>query len=205
MMKTHKRKKLLIFATSILLISTTLFIVFSISSDQNSSRGFVKLNIQPLFQNDNYSCATTSLAMVLSFYEKKEFDLKRIWKISGYKEADVSQFGNSMSGLKKVADFYDYKSGFKENMNIKEIEELLSSGTPIILNILQKKRETPTHAVLVIGYDSKKSILYVNDPAKTVTGDSLSYEDLTVIWQASLSDPRKISYKSAFILYPKDQ
>ncbi len=86
----------------------------------------------------------------------------KVWKISDSSISDVKDYGNDMNGLKKVADQYGYVSKFREKMSINDIEKYLSNGIPVIINILQPQKTCATHAVLVVGYDRNKKILFIN-------------------------------------------
>ena len=107
-----------------------------------------------------------------------------------------------MQGLKKIADYYGYKSKYVEHMNIADIELLLSKGIPVLLNIRFNKKGPISHAILAVGYDKNKKIFYVNDPAN-IQNKILDYSDLESRWSASLSSPKGESHRSGFIIYPK--
>jgi len=166
----------------------------------------MKLNVVYIPQNDTKSCATTSIAMVISYYENLDhnpLDKETVWNISGIDEQAICTNGNDMEGLQRIADHYGYKSKFVEGMEIADIERLLSEGIPIMLNIKWKKASPQTHAILAIGYDKKKKILYINDPA-TRENNTLEYADLEARWSAHLNSPYGMSYRSGFIVYSKN-
>ena len=166
----------------------------------------VKLNVVYIPQNDDKSCATTCVAMVISYYEKlkcKPLDKEIVWKISGTDERAVSKDGNDMKGLTRIADHYGYKSEYCEHMQIDDLEHLLAKGIPVILNIKASQRGLATHAVLVIGYDKNKKIFYINDPVDRKK-KILKYSDLESRWMAHLSSPYGMSYQSGFVVYPKN-
>lgn len=163
----------------------------------------VKLNVVYIPQNDAKSCATTSIAMAISYYEnlnETPLDKETVWQISGTDEHTVYKYGNDMEGLKRIADYYGYKSEYVEHMKITDIENLISKGIPVMLNIGD---EVGTHALLVIGYDKNKMILYVNDPAYR-HNKVIEYSDLETSWSAHLSSPKGKSQRSGFIVYPKN-
>ena len=84
----------------------------------------IKLDVVYIPQNDHKSCATTSVAMVISYYEKldRPLDKETVWQISGTDENVVYQYGNDMDGLKRIADHYGYESEYIENMQIEDID-----------------------------------------------------------------------------------
>ncbi|NGX63992.1 MAG: hypothetical protein KR126chlam6_01416 [Candidatus Anoxychlamydiales bacterium] len=166
----------------------------------------IKINVVYIPQNDNKSCATTSIAMAISYYEnlKKPLDKEFIWKLSGIDENNVYQYGNDMEGLKNITEYYSYKSEFFENMNISDIEYLLSKGVLVIPTITVDNKTLATHSVLVIGYDKDEKILHINDPANK-QNKILKYSDFETKWSSAyLSSPRKKAYRSAFVIYPKN-
>ncbi len=89
-------------------------------------------------------------------------------------------------------------------MKITDLEYLLSQGILVILNIKVKNKDSVSHALLVIGYDKNKKILYVNDPFNR-QNKVFEYADLETRWSADLSSPKGKSHRSGFIIYPKNQ
>lgn len=166
----------------------------------------VKINVVYISQNDKKSCATTSLAMAISHYEgldKKPLDKEMIWKMSETDEDTVLKYGNDMKGLERITKHYGYKSKFIDNLTFNELECLLSKSVLIIVNIKANKTGSATHAILLTGFDKVKKIFYINDPANE-DNKEMSYDDLDSIWSANLSNPPGMSYRSGFIIYPKD-
>ena len=85
---------------------TCLAISLPFHAEDNSMNG-VKLHVPYIPQNDTKSCATTSVAMAISFYEQLQdvpLDKELVWKISGIDEAIISRAGNDMKGLEAVSD-----------------------------------------------------------------------------------------------------
>jgi uncharacterized protein YvpB len=163
----------------------------------------VKLQVVYIPQNDTISCATTSIAMAISYYENlndKPLDKETVWKISGADENTLRKYGNDMESLKNITNYYGYKSKYAENMKISDIECFLSKGILVMLNV---GNEVGTHALLVIGYDKNNRILYINDP-KDKQYKVCKYSDLEAHWSAGLSSPKGISHRSGFIVYPKN-
>ena len=73
----------------------------------------VKWDVVYIPQNDMKSCATTSVAMAISYYERLNdhpLDKETVWNISGTDENTVYKYGNDMEGLKRIADYYGYKT-----------------------------------------------------------------------------------------------
>lgn len=163
----------------------------------------ISMDVVYISQNDDKSCATTSVAMALSYYENLKdapLDKETVWNISGSDGNTVRQNGNDMEGLKRIAIHYGYESEYIENMDISNIELLLYKGIPVMLNITTIS--PATHAILVTGYDKSKRILYINDPSDRQRR-ILEYSDLEARWLASLSAPKGMSHRSGFVIYPK--
>ena len=173
---------------------------------ESKAENEVKLDVVYIAQNDKKSCATTSVAMAISYYEQlKDAPLNKdkVWNISGTDEAMIKQYGNDMDGLKRIADHYGYKSKYLEYMEVSDVERFLSDGIPVMLNILFSKQSSVTHAILVVGYNKNRRIFYINDPAND-QNKIVEYSDLESRWSAHLSSPRGMSHRSGFIVYPKN-
>ena len=108
-----------------------------------------------------------------------------------------------MQGLERIAHFYGYKSEYATHMTISDIEFLLSKGILVVLNIKVKPDGSATHAFLVTGYDKKRELFFINDPANNMN-KIFKYSDLKTRWSAYLSSPRGMSHRSGFIIYPKN-
>lgn len=164
----------------------------------------VKLDLLYIPQKPN-TCAATCVAMAISYYEQlKENPLheETIWKLSGTDKATVARAGNDMEGLNRIAIHYGYKSEYIEHMEFSDVERFLAHGIPVMLNV-KSKQSSATHAILVIGYDKQKEIFYINDPAQSQY-KIVKYSDLESQWSAHLSSPWKTSYRSGFVVYPKN-
>ena len=195
-------KFIILFITSITLSSCE-------QNSKNYKEGvYFKLNVPIIYQLDDYSCSTTSAAMIISYFSNEILDKDKAWNISGLNIADIKNYGNDMDGLKNISDFYSYESVFKESLSIHDLEQLISNGIPVIINVLQKENLQQTHAVVVIGYDKKKKTFFINDPAKSIIGNEISYENLNDLWLASIkglgAEKYHMSYRSGFIIYPKN-
>ena len=164
----------------------------------------IKLDVVHIPKNDNYSCATTAVAMAISYYEGKLLDKEIVWKISGCSKKALWTYGNDMIGLKRVATHYGYQSEYAENLTFHDLQFLLSKGILVVLNIKYRKTGTETHAVLATGYDNSKKVFFINDSAKQKAGGEISHADLIIRWSACLSAPMGPSTRSGFIIYPKN-
>lgn len=197
-------------------ISTAAVIVFSLVLYGCSSTGVdtpdnyqanlpknAMLDVERISQYDNYSCATTSLAMVMDYYDSENVILKQdVWNASGSSIDDVTKrCGNDMNGLERAAKEYGFENyKFASGLSIDELKYLVSNDIPVVVNIRNFFMES-FHAVVVTGYDDEN--IYINDPASAGGGKySVSYEKFLKHWYASLCTPRKGKHtRSAFILY----
>jgi hypothetical protein len=171
-------------------------------ADLESLPASIRHDVPFIPQNDNYSCATTSLAMAISYYEDGTIaiDKDAAWQISGTDRETVRKMGNDMAGLERLATHFGYESEYGNRLSMSTLEVLLSQNALIVLNIRAYRTGRQTHAVLATGYDHTRETLYINDP-----GDSpkeMSYADLEARWSAYLSNPRGMSRRSGFVIYP---
>jgi len=82
-----------------------------------------------IFQNDHKSCATTSVAIAVSYFlglTDAPLDKDIVWKISVTKEETIVKSGNDMNGLQKITDFYGLKGEYKNNISIIDLKYLLA-------------------------------------------------------------------------------
>ena len=159
-----------------------------------------KIDIPHILQRDRYSCATTSLAMVISYYDKTNYSKIDFWEASKSRINDVRSYGNDMAGLKRAAEHYGYtKYDLMMVFNKEKIKFLISEGIPVIVNIRNFFKNS-YHAVVVNGYD--KDGFFITDPASSYEYKK-SYEKFNAHWYANLSSPKGKHKKTAFIVYPK--
>jgi len=162
----------------------------------------IKIAVPHIAQNDDYSCATTSLAMALSYYRGDSMaliDKDFAWTVSRANKETVRKIGNDMESLGKLASYFGFSSEFCTDLTIDQIEFLLSRGILCILNIRTKGSFSEAHAVLAIGYDKIDKKIFVNDPANMIK--EISYKDLEENWLVVLSKPYGFARNSVFILY----
>jgi ABC-type bacteriocin/lantibiotic exporter with double-glycine peptidase domain len=160
-----------------------------------------KIDIVRIPQNDDYSCATTSLDMIISYYNKedKPIDKEYIWKLSKTSKEQVKKYGNNIKGLDRIADLYKYKHKFQQGMSFDDLRLYISHNIPVIVFINYDEKHT--HATLINGYDINKKIFYVLDPSVDETIMSESF--LNTHWSAWLSNPKINSYRAGYIVFNK--
>lgn len=171
-----------------------------ISDVQN---GIVRYSVGMIAQNDNYSCATTSTAMAISYFAEPNPPINKdtAFAISGSNINTIQTAGNDMAGLKNIANHYGYKSEYLNNMSIEMLENLLAAKALIVLNIKAGDTGSATHAVLATGYNKNLRKIYINDPAQRIS--EFDYTYLESRWSAALSNPASMSIRSGFIIYPE--
>ena len=160
----------------------------------------VRLDVPLIQQKDNFSCATTALAMVMSYYDKKIYTANEVWSASGSKSTEVRRKGNDIYGLKKAAKKYgftDYE--FRNNLSTDDLRVYIAQGIPVVVNI-RNYFSNSSHAVVVTGYDTKN--LYINDP-NHMSSYRKNYQYFLENWWAHLSYPEGKYKKSAFIIFPR--
>lgn len=158
-----------------------------------------RIDLVRIPQNDNYSCATTSLATIINFYENppKPIDKNDIWELSETKIEDVRTRGNDVEGLERIAEHYNYAYSFMERLSFDDLRYLITQNIPVILFIKLNARYT--HALVVNGYNKEQHLFYVTDPSTTQT--MLSESFLENHWEAWLSKPRKKSKRAGFFIH----
>ena len=174
------------------------------SSDINSIPAEVMIKVPHIFENDGYSCATTSLAMALSYFDNRwkcPIDKNTAWILSGSNKNRVISTGNDMDGLKRLANHFGYFGEYEDKMSIRKLELLLSKNILVIINIRAFETGKKTHALLAEGYSNVKKVLFVADPSNLTT--KISFSDLKKRWSAFLSEPYGMSHRSGFLVYPK--
>ncbi|MBN1637663.1 MAG: C39 family peptidase, partial [Ignavibacteriales bacterium] len=163
----------------------------------------IKYSIRLIPKSDSYSCATTSAAMAISYFNDDDRHLLNkdtVWEISGSSIEIATKKGFELHGLERIANYYNYKYDFFENMTFTELEYLLSNGALVVLFIRLNKQSI--HAVLVTGYNRHKKELSINDCSQSMT--HLTYSYLDKYWNAYFADLHKNVKRAGFIIYPKD-
>jgi hypothetical protein len=166
----------------------------------------ITINVVQIPQHNNYSCATTSVAMAISHFEGLDLtplDQDAVFALSGADINTLRNIGNDMRALARITNHYGYQSEYASNMTFHDLEFLLSKGILVVINIKRNVLDSYSHAVLLTGYDRVQKVFYFNDPATRNPGSKLSYSDLDRQWFAQLSSPSGLSINSGFIIYPK--
>jgi hypothetical protein len=183
-------------------ITSKKIIIDSEESKSMPMRVIIKVVFIP--QNDTKSCATTSVAMAISHFEGREqnpLDKEEVWRISRSSEKLVKALGNDVIGLKRIADYYGYKSEFVQGITFEQLEYLLAKGILVVIFRKGNIQGTKSHAVLVTGYDRIQREFYVNDPS--IGYQSITYENMDAFWKTWIGKPLIHTNRGGFIIYPK--
>jgi len=160
------------------------------------------IDVPLIGQYDNYSCATTALAMVMSYYDNTIYPKNEVWDRSGASIHEATKVcGNDMHALKKAATSYGFHNHeFVSPLKLEELKYLISKNIPVIVNIKTYQCNTCYHAVVITGYDEE--LLFINDPKGHKARMPIS--QFKKNWKAHLCTPRRDMFSnSAFILYSK--
>jgi Peptidase_C39 like family len=201
MLDLHQTKRTVLLSSALLLL-TLVGCGGGSSETSDASSGVVKHSVVNIYQNNDYTCATTSAAMAISYFDKLAVPISNAtaWDISGSSIEAVRSTGNDMDGLKRLTDHYRYKSEYVNNMSTDMLEGLLAANALVVLNIKAGDTGNATHAVLATGYNKSARKIYVNDPAGRLTEFDYSY--LEIRWSAFLTTPYGMSNRSGFVIYP---
>lgn len=162
----------------------------------------IKLDVRIVSQLDNYSCGTTSLAMAMSYHDKKMYYKQEVWDASGSSIAVARKIGFEIFGLKTAAKKYGFeKYVFTPGLNLDELKYLLTKDMPVVVFIRNFDKKS-FHSVLVTGYDD--SGVFVNDPVGRAY--HVEYKKFLGHWYAPMDYLKgQMAYNSAFILFAKNK
>jgi len=155
-------------------------------------------------QNDNYSCATTSVAMALSSYQSlfiRPLDKEESWIISKSNKFQIRTFGNDARALIRLIQYYGFSGEAVNHIGIYNLKYLLSKGILVVLFIRPNPNKFETHAVLAIGYSDSEQKIFIEDPSNYFS--DFSYKDINYYWNAFLSNPIGMTEQAGLIIYPE--
>jgi ABC-type bacteriocin/lantibiotic exporter with double-glycine peptidase domain len=143
-------------------------------------------------------CGSAAIAMVMEYWEKK----------TGHGAGDSADAGNIQSALYSPAEEgipasamkkYFENAGYRTFTFVGDWDELghhLERGRPLIVSLKASGSHGPLHYVVVVGIDSARGTIYVNDPAQRKML-RLSREGFESEWKATehwtlLAVPRSV-------------
>ena len=123
-----------------------------------------------LFKQSKGYCGPASLKMVLWAYgiNKSENYLAKLTKSSRAK-------GCSEENIVKAAKRFDFKGYVKQNSSIKEVEQLVKKGIPVIVDWFSP--EEAGHYSVVVGFHKNKIILADPHFGKITSNDIKWFEE----------------------------
>lgn len=144
-------------------------------------------------QSTKYSCGAAALQALLSYWsiDRREQDLMEALETS---QAE----GTSPEAIVRVAKEIGCEADFKENLDLKDIDESVRGGIPVICAIqawadiksdgfFWEKTWEDGHYVVVIGLDSQS--VYVEDPSLLGTRGIIPREEFVARWHDYRGEP----------------
>ena len=116
----------------------------------------IKINIPFTKQINDYFCGPASLQMVFN-YHKTETDQESLAEMMRTKELSGTKKSKMIEAVKKHGFHYCAK----ENANLEDVQEMLNSKIPVVVNFIEPSDED-SHYAVVAGASENEIIL--NDP-----------------------------------------
>ena len=122
----------------------------------------------PFIAQSKDGCGSASISMVLQYWEQKDGQ-------AGQSAADPEKiqsalFSRAMGGIPASSmQNYFQESGYRVFVFQGEWEDLkhhLERGRPLIVSLKASGPRGPLHYVVVVGIDSERGYVFVNDPAQ---------------------------------------
>jgi len=159
--------------------------------DRKDLKNEVILDVQFINQIENY-CGPASLAMVLMYYGENYTQIE-LAELMG-----ISTQGVSPNQILKTAKELGYSNSSKANCELDVLLYTLSNRTPVIVRTYDSE-EVSAHYMVVVGYNIKKELIYINDPAynsiETYNGTrTISFSEFELIWNINSLGSKYNSY-----------
>ena len=113
-------------------------------------------------------CGSAAMAMVMEYWEKKTARTARGSADAGKIQAMLyspAEGGIPASAMKRYFESAGYRT-FAFVGDWGELRHHLERGRPLIVSLKASGPHGPLHYVVVVGIDSAKGTIYVNDPAQ---------------------------------------
>ena len=122
----------------------------------------------PFVAQTKNGCGSAAIAMVMEYWEKKTgravTDSADAGKIQAALYSPAEE-GIPASAMKRYFEGVDYRTfGFVGDWG--ELGHHLERGRPLIVSLKASGPHGPLHYVVVVGIDSTRGYIYVNDPAQ---------------------------------------
>lgn len=132
----------------------------------------IRLDLQPVYQPNNYTCVPACLKMILDYIrptlDMEEnipiFEVEQIADIVETKEDGTSfeDVRNLNKEILKANPSVEFAT--RRQSNIKEIIEEINHRRPIIVGIAIEESGVYNHSVVITGIDMGNQLIYYNDP-----------------------------------------
>ncbi len=154
-----------------------------------------KLYMPDVFQENSYNCGVTCVQAILAYYGEDYTENELTKRLSVSKEIGTT--------IKSIIDFFK-KENFQVQygkLNLEKIKKFIDKRIPIIA-LIQAWRENDDiysktvdwgHYVIINGYNDKKQILYIEDPAIFGSG-YLKYSELKDRWHGADDNNKDVKY-----------
>jgi ABC-type bacteriocin/lantibiotic exporter with double-glycine peptidase domain len=113
-------------------------------------------------------CGSAAIAMVMEYWEKKTTHGAASSADAGKIQATLyspAEEGIQASAMKKYFEGAGYRT-FAFVGDWRELRHHLERGRPLIVSLKASGPHGPLHYVVVVGIDSARGYIYVNDPAQ---------------------------------------
>ena len=113
-------------------------------------------------------CGSAAMAMVMEYWEKKTGRTAQGSADAGKIQAALyspAEEGIPASAMKKYFESAGYRT-FAFAGDCGELRHHLERGRPLIVSLQASGPHGPLHYVVVVGIDSERGTIYVNDPAQ---------------------------------------
>lgn len=128
----------------------------------------------PFIQQVKNGCGSAAISMVMQYWEKKDGQGDRP-ATAGRPSADAEKIqaalfspmagGIPASGMKRYFQEAGYRV-FTFQGNWTDLKHHLEQGRPLIVSLKASGAHGPLHYVVVVGIDSERGYVFVNDPAQ---------------------------------------
>ncbi|WP_029894595.1 C39 family peptidase [Desulfohalovibrio reitneri] len=172
--------------------------------DEAGMPSSLALQVPLILSRDNYSSATTSLAMALSYRLGKKLDKEDVWKASGTTFLQVIKAGcQDAAGLRRAAGQWNYgdRSSFRTGLTTAGLKGYLNQAVPPVVLLRDPDSvEERYKGVIVSGYD--ETGFTILDPER---GEyHLDYQRFTSLWRSRLCLGGEVVERPAFLVFAKD-
>lgn len=154
-----------------------------------------KLYIPDVFQENSYNCGVTCVQAILAYYgdDYTEDELSKHLSVD-------EKIGTTIQSIINFFKTENFKVRYGK-FNLNNVKKAIDKKIPIIALIQSWKENNDIysetidwgHYVIISGYNDKKQILYIEDPAIFGLG-YLKYSELNERWHGANDNDKNIKY-----------